>query len=308
MIPVGFQCRESVLLFLEEMIKNMWPSLMCPDAFWKIFISHLSFHTAFHCYPILLFLFPQSSAFYPIMSPSSSKSGPVKQLPDIPQPHVFETFHFSEDYEAFWREVILPEICGSHEHQYIYYSDKPALPLPVSFAPSQPSIESVYNLILDTDINSPNRIPFHHYINYPPRQSASILIAWHLTAHGYFSPNIPECFISDDNVAYQKGDIVALGSDAHQKVVMEGVMEVGRYFILYEVKEVGSFPIGHIWATQLVTRLNSHPTVLLCLLALILMVLFPCFFRSSAVFGEPGEVSKEEGSSQSQLSDSTLMA
>jgi hypothetical protein len=179
---------------------------------------------------------------------------------------------------------------------------------PVSFAPSWPSIESVYNIILDTDINSPNCIPFHHYINYPPCQSTSILIARRLTAHGYFSWNILECLISDDNVAYQKGDIVALGSDARQKVVMEGVMEVGRYFILYEVKEVGSFPIGHIRTTQLVAPLNSHPSVLLCLLALILMALFPCFFQSSAIFGEPGEVSTEEGSSQSRLSDSTSMA
>jgi hypothetical protein len=308
MIPVGFQCRESVLLFLEEMIKNTWPSLMRPDAFWKFFISHLLFHTAFHCYPALLFLFPQSSAFYPIMSPSSSKSGPVKQLPDIPQPHVFETFCFSEDYEAFRREVILPEICGSHDHQYIYYSNKPALPLLVSFAPSWPSIESVYNLILDTDINSPNCIPFHHYIDFPPRQFASIPIARCLTTHGHFSPNIPECFILDDNLAYQKDDIVALGSDACRKVVVEGVMEVGRYFILNEVKEVGSFPIGHIRTTQLVAPLNSHLSVLLCFLALILMALFPCFFQSSAIFGEPGEVSKEEGSSQSQFSDSTLMA
>jgi hypothetical protein len=283
------------------------PSLMRLDAFWKFFISHLLFYTAFHCYPALLFLFPQSSAFYPIMSPSLSKSGAVKQLPDIPQPHAFETFHFSEDYEAFWREVILPAICGSHEHHYIYYSDKPALPLLVSFAPSWPSIESVYNLILDTDIDSPNHNPFHHHIDFPPRQSTSILIAQRLTVRGHFSPNILECFISDDNIAYQKGDIVALGSDACQKVVMEGVMEVGRYFILYEVKEVGSFPIGHIRATQLVAPLNSHPSVLLHLLALILMVLFPFFFRSSAVFREPGEVSKEEGSSQSRLSDSTSM-
>jgi hypothetical protein len=74
---------------------------MRPDVFWKFFISHLSFHAAFHCYPALLFLFPQSSAFYLIMSPSLSKSGPVKQLPDIPPPHVFETFRFSKDYEAF---------------------------------------------------------------------------------------------------------------------------------------------------------------------------------------------------------------
>jgi hypothetical protein len=278
MIPVVFQCRESVLLFLEEMIKNTWPSLMCPDVFCKFFISHLSFHTAFHCYPALLFLFPQSSAFYLIMSPSLSKSGPVKQLPDIPQPHDFETFCFSEDYEAFWRQVILPIIHDSHDRQEISYLDKPVLPLPVSFAPSWPSIELVYQLILDTDINSPNRIPFTHYVDYPPRQSASIPITRCLTAHGYFSLNIPGCFISDEKVAYQKGDIVALGPDACRKVMMEGVMEVGRYFILYEVKEVGLFPIGHIQTTQLVAPLNSHPSVLLRLLALILMVLFPCFF------------------------------
>jgi hypothetical protein len=207
MIPVGFQCRESVLLILEEMIKNMWPFLMHLDSFWKFFISHLSFHTAFHCYPALLFLFPQSSAFYPIMSSSSSKSGFARQLSDNPQPHVFETFRFSEDYEAFWRQVILPTIHGSHGHQYIYYSDKPALLLPVSFAPSWPLIESVYKLILDTDINSPNCISFPHYINYPSRQSASIPIAQRLTAHGNFSPNIPGCFYVILIFALNYGDI-----------------------------------------------------------------------------------------------------
>jgi hypothetical protein len=109
-------------------------------------------------------------------------------------------------------------------------------------------------------------------------------------------------------MAYQKGHIVALGPDARQKVVMEGIMEVGRYFILYEVKEVGSFPIGHVRTTQLVAPLNSHSSVLLRFLALILMALFPCFLRSSAVFRKPGEVSKEEGPSRSWISDSTSMA
>jgi hypothetical protein len=89
---------------------------------------------------------------------------------------------------------------------------------------------------------------------------------------------------------------------------MEGVMEVGRYFILYEVKEAGSFPIGHIRTTQLVTPLNSHLSVLLHFLALILMAFFPCFFQSSVVFREPGEVLREESPSQSRFSDSTSMA
>jgi hypothetical protein len=225
----------------------------------------------------LIVFLPTVLSIYFNMTSSPSKSGSAKQVSENPQPHVFETFRFSEDYEAFWREVILPTICGSHDRQYISYSSKPALPLPVSFAPSWPSIESVYKLILDTDISSPNCIPFTHYV-YPPCQSASIPITRRLTAHGYFSLNIPECFISDDNVAYQKGDIVALGPDARRKVVMEGILEVGRYFILYEVKEVGSFPIGHVWTTQLVAPLNSHSSVLLHFLALILMALSPCFF------------------------------
>jgi hypothetical protein len=110
-------------------------------------------------------------------------------------------------------------------------------------------------------------------------------------------PPLFQSLILDDKVAYQKGDIVALGSDARRKVVMDRIMEVGRYFILYEVKEVGSFPIHHVRTTQLVAPLNSHSSVLLHLLALILMAFFPWFFRSSAVFGKPDEVSKEEGPS-----------
>jgi hypothetical protein len=98
-------------------------------------------------------------------------------------------------------------------------------------------------------------------------------------------------------VAYQKGNIVALGPDAHRKVVMEGVMEVGRYFTLYKVREVWSIPIGYVWTTQLVTLLNLHLSVLLCFLAFILMAFFPYFFQSSAIFRKLGEVSKEEGPS-----------
>jgi hypothetical protein len=98
----------------------------------------------------------------------------------------------------------------------------------------------------------------------------------------------------DDKVAYLKGDIVALGPDAHWKVLVEGMMEVGRYFILYEVQEVELIPTSRVQTTQLVAPLNSHLSVLLCFLVLILMAFFPCFFQSSAVFRTLGEVLKEE--------------
>jgi hypothetical protein len=109
--------------------------LMCPG-------SPGSFHfpsVISYSIPLLSHLtvfLPTVLSIYLIMTSSSSKSGSVKQLSDNPQPHVFETLHFSKDYEAFRKQVILPSICDSHDHQYISYSNKPAIPLPVSFAPS----------------------------------------------------------------------------------------------------------------------------------------------------------------------------
>jgi hypothetical protein len=108
-------------------------------------------------------------------------------------------------------------------------------------------------------------------------------------------------------VAYLKGNIVALVPDTHWKVVMDGVMEVGRYFILYEAKEIGSIPIGRVWTTQLVAPLNLHPSVFLHSLALILMAFLPCFFQSSAIFRELGRGLNDEDPSQSRFSDPDSM-
>ena len=96
----------------------------------------------------------------------------------------------------------------------------------------------------------------------------SIPITRHFSAHGYFSPNIPGCFVSDYKEGFLKGDIVVLGQDAGHKVMMEEIIEVGKHFVLYKVKEVGLIPMGGVQITQLVAPLNSHPSVLLCFLLL----------------------------------------
>ena len=154
---------------------------------------------------------------------------------------------------------------------YVHYTKKPTLPPPVVFDSSWHSIESVYKLILDTVLSSANHTAFVPYINYPPHQSTSILC---LTAHSSFNPNSPGCFILDNKEAFPKADIVVLGQDTSQKVVMEGIIEVGRDFILYKVKEVGLIPMGGVQITQLVALLNSHPSVHLPLLLLILSCLW----------------------------------
>ena len=217
-----------------------------------------------------------------------------KALHNTPEPHVFETFDPEEDYKSFQRHIILPIIHSLHDQWYIYYTDEPTLPLPVAFAPSQHSIELVYKLILDTDINSTNWAPFPQYIDYPPLQSASILIPHQFVVHGFFSPNIVECFISEDKQLYSEGDTVALGLDGSQVVVVKGIKEVGKYFILYEVHEVGMIPNGCAHITQLVIPLSSHPSSFHHLLGILMMVIFPCLYRSSSVFRKPGRVSRKD--------------
>ena len=170
---------------------------------------------------------------------SPFKLGLETSLCDNPKPHVFETFDPAEDYESFRRHIILPIICDSHDNQSIHYTQKPTLPPLVVFAPNRCSLKSVYQLILDIDVNLTNITPFVHYVNYPPCQSASIPIVRCFSAHGYFSPNIPGCFVSDYKEGFLKGDIVVLGQDAGWKVMMEEIIEVGKHFILYKVKEVG---------------------------------------------------------------------
>ena len=110
--------------------------------------------------------------------------------------------------------------------------------------------------------------------------------------HGYFSPNIPGCFVSDHKKGFLKGDIVVFGQDIGQKAVMEEIIEVGKHFILYKVKEVGLIPMGGVQIIQLVAPLNSHLLVLLHFLLLIIMAFFPCFFQSSAIFGKIDRVSE----------------
>ena len=73
--------------------------------------------------------------------------------------------------------------------------------------------------------------------------------------------------------------------------MMEEIIEVGKHFILYKVKEVGLIPMGGVRITQLVAPLKSHLSVFLRFLLPIVMVFFRCFFQSSAIFGKLDRVS-----------------
>jgi hypothetical protein len=236
MIPIGSKYRELVFLILEEMIKTHGLFDVPRSILHLPSVISYSIPLSFHSQLVLL------------IKASLSESSPTKVSHDKQELHVVKTFDPDEDYNAFWKYISLPIICGSHDHQYIYYTDKPALPLLVSFAPTWHLIESVHRLILETNINSSSHIPFLYYIDYPPQQSSSIPIPCHFIAHGCFSPNIPGCFVLEDKKLYLKGDIVVFGVDGPWEAVVDGVKEVGRYFLMFEIREVGTIPIGCVGA------------------------------------------------------------
>ena len=103
--------------------------------------------------------------------------------------------------------------------------------------------------------------------------------------HGYFSPNIPGCFVSDHKEGFLKGDIVVFGQDIGQKAVMEEIIEVGKHFILYKVKEVGLIPMGGVQITQLVAPLNLHPSVFLRSCCSLLWYSSPASFNPQPYLG-----------------------
>jgi hypothetical protein len=65
--------------------------------------------------------------------------------------------------------------------------------------------------------------------------------------------------VLEDKKLLLKGDIVALGVDGPWEAVVEGVKEVVRYILLFEIWEVGTIPIGCVQTTQLVVPLILHP-------------------------------------------------
>ena len=159
--------------------------------------------------------------------------------------------------------------------------------MPVAFGPQRASIESVRCLILETDINRPSQnISFLHYIDCPPNQSATVPLPHQVTALGYFSLKVPQCFVSNIGEGLNIGDIVGLGSAGPQQAVIEGVEEVGRYFVRYAIREVSSIPLESDMTTQLVAPLSSLQPFPLWFLALIYVTLFAYFLCSLAVFGE----------------------
>ena len=203
-----------------------------------------------------------------------------------PALHPLETFHPSGDYKSFEALVIQPLIQRSHPPSYIYVNPHPNLPLPVTFGPGSSSLDSACRLVLENDINTPSdALSSSVYPNCPPKQSATVPIPNRVKAPGYFSPDIPGCFVTHFCGGLRKTDVVKLGDVGLRQVVVEGVEEIGRDFVQYAVHEVGPVPLESNMTTQLVAPLSNLRPFPLRLLINVYVTLFSPFVRSSVVFG-----------------------
>lgn len=70
--------------------------------------------------------------------------------------HIYEAFCSHEDDDTYDAAVLQFIIQGSHTHFYIYAIKHPNFPLPASFEPLRPSIDSVHCIILEIDVNKPS--------------------------------------------------------------------------------------------------------------------------------------------------------
>ena len=197
--------------------------------------------------------------------------------PTIPPAlHIRETFRPYDKCDIYDANLIQTIILSSRHHTLLYANKYPELPLPVSYTSPRASIDSVHCVIVETDINRPSReLTFPHYIDCPPNQSAKIPLPCYIPVFGYFSRNIPGCFVTKSE-GFSKGDIVRLGGSEMREAVVEGVGQLGRDFISYDIREVGCLPFESPLTTQLIAPLSSCCPFYLQLLILVYVTLFSC--------------------------------
>lgn len=226
-----------------------------------------------------------------------------------PTLHPYETFDPAGDYAEFEARVLRPAISRSYAQQYYRSAKLPDIPLPVAVAPNRPSIEAVHQLILETDYNRPSRdITFPNYPAPKPKQSAALPIIRRVYVSGFSSLKSPEYFIVTNNGGFRVGDIVVLGGRGPREAVVEGVEEIGRYFVLYAVREVGSAPMNSPLTTHLVTPLSFYRPFPIRFLYSVLTCCFPCMFRNSSVFEEDVEQEDVEQESIAMTEVSSIIS
>jgi hypothetical protein len=76
------------------------------------------------------------------------------------------------------------------------------------------------------------------------------------------------------------GNIVILGVQGLQEVVVEGIVDVGRFDVVYAVCEVGAPPMTSPATTYLVMPLSHFCPTFACYLVGVTLSCLPCCFHS----------------------------
>ena len=148
--------------------------------------------------------------------------------PTIPPAlHIHETFYPSDECDIYDANLIQTILLKSYHHSFIYADKYPELPLPASYMSPRASMDSIHHIILETDINRPpQELPFPHYIDCPPKQSAKIPLPHYIPVFGYFSRNIPGCFVTTSE-GFKRGILLDWEVLRHKHILSLSVYSKG---------------------------------------------------------------------------------
>jgi hypothetical protein len=172
-----------------------------------------------------------------IMPPAISESVPL---------HPLETYRPSIDYSNFEATVIRPTIRAVRSRAEL----SAELGSHLSFATSRHSLDTTYQVLLETDYNRPEHSLRLPYPSPKPKMSAAVPLTRTFTVMGYFSPKRPDCFVWESGF-FENRSIIALGK-SFRKAQVVGVCGVGRNYVMLELKEVGKVLKGQVAVQRMV--------------------------------------------------------
>ena len=204
----------------------------------------------------------------------------------------FSEFRPSGDYEQFRAQVILPEVCRDRIRREGVTAGA-RIRHPVTYSPNRESLDSLRQLILETQHNLPKHSARIQHPIPEGNMSARVPLDIIYPVTGHFSRKLPHCFMVEGG-HFEVGSRVVLGSGGRMVRVM-GVCGVGRDHYKMKVSDEDRLLDGEVRVTLLVAR---HPPALFKPSLLQWVVLF--FRRFLKTFMEYEGV--EEASSGSSLS------
>lgn len=225
-------------------------TLWAPICFFYLFVRTFYFTRVVRTRPLFYLSMPSSSArcdaqleaqLYPESPPPSVSSFPGEAPP---KRHPILRLREDFDYEIIRTHLVLPLIARVNQIRSDQSrSDLDNLPLAVPG--SRASINSIVDILLETDLNNPLQsiVGSQRTWNIIPNFSAMNAFPASLV-YGVYSPVYPDVFIAGSGtVDFSQPVVLGIGG---REVEVGKICEVGADFVMVRVRELGVLGVGSV--------------------------------------------------------------